>query len=189
MKTYKVDLSEAGIDKAIKILDNLGILLSDEKLMMYIGEKCKKELNLISINKLSSTYGSQDVDMSNYLSHHKIEIANNYIYLYNDSVVDTSTKNISDTKRANYPLKLSLASIVEYGIGYVGSLTPNDDTGNWAYDVNKHGASGWSYLDTNGNWHHTNGFEGRLIFYNLKLHIEEQIASWLNDYIDKNLKD
>ena len=117
------------------------------------------------------------------MNSHHLEIKGDMIYLYNDSVIDTSDKNISEEKRSNYPLKLSLAKIVEYGIGFTGSINANSEAENWEYDVNKHGPSGWIYMTNDGKFHTTNGFAGRYVFLELKHYIEKNIGKWISDYI------
>ena len=94
---------------------------------------------------------------------------------------------MKETTKANYPAQLSLAKIVEYGIGYTGMRTDQTEVEDWEYDVNNHGYRGWYYEDSNGQIHWTNGFEGRLIFLNLKKAILNNIEKWINEYIEMKL--
>lgn len=187
MKTYVVDLSAKGVEQIEEIFDKLERLVDDENLYTYIGNKCYDALNEISAKKLSTVNTGEDIEASVYLKAHVMEISDGTIYLYNNSVIDTSEKNISSEKRLNYPLQLSLAKIVEYGIGYTGSINSNSEADNWEYDVNKHGVQGWTYMDNNGVFHWTNGFAGRYIFLELKHYIEKNVAKWIAEYIEKKL--
>lgn len=185
-KIYTIDLSEKGFEDLGKILDKIYKSLSSEELLEYIAEKSKKELEKICLQKLS-TLNEENIDTSNYMNNNQIKIEDNVLYLYNDSKIDISSKNMEETTKANYPAQLSLAKIVEYGIGYTGSLSENKETKDWEYDVNNHGHKGWYYIDDNGTKVWTNGYEGRLIYYNLKKTIEEKVKEWVLEFIDKKL--
>ena len=191
---YKLEyeLDTNGIDNFIKKLDEIEKIYTSKKLLKYIADKCQKELKNISEKSLSSINSKEDIDRSYYINNNKIDI--NYqdmeIIFYNNSKVDISKKNISPNKLSNYPLKLSLAQIVEFGIGYTGSINSNKNVNNsWQYDVNNHGYKGWYYKDEVGNIHWTNGYAGRYIYLKLKQYIEKNINTWINDYIKDNIKD
>lgn len=187
-KVYEIDFSVNGIQKMQDMLSSINTLLTDKKLMEYIGEKCKRELEKICLQRLT-TVNDDNLDKSNYMNSNHLEIKDDTIYLYNNSRIDISSKNMKETTKANYPAQLSLAKIVEYGIGYTGSInTDQTNIEDWEYDINNHGYKGWYYTNDNGQVVWTNGFEGRLIFYNLKLNIQENITKWIKDYIEMKLK-
>lgn len=181
MPTYKFNLSVKSISEIENILGKLDKLLKDKRLYQFIGEKCFEALKEISVRKLSTIQTEEDIEASKYMNSHNLEIRGDTIYLYNDSVIDTSTKQIKD--RSKYPLQLSLAKIVEYGIGYEGSIYANSEAENWEYDVNKHGESGWVYMTEDGKFHTTNGFAGRYVFLELKHYIEKNIGKWISEYV------
>lgn len=189
MKTYNLDFSVNGISKSIEMLDMLKEIINDPYFLNYIGDKCKEALNTISINNLSSVETDFEEESSLYLSSNKLEINNDIIYLYNDSKVDISSKNMSETTKENYPAQLSLSKIVEFGIGYTGSIYADNEVDNWQYDVNNHGFKGWYYKDNNGNIFWTNGFEGKYIFLKLKYFIEKAIKIWIQDYFRDKIKE
>ena len=92
---------------------------------------------------------------------------------------------MSEETKANYPgMTLSLAKLVEYGMGYTGlTSTPNqEEVEDWEYDVNNHGYTGWYYYDNDGERYWTNGFAGRMVFYQLKQHTEQKIFDWIAEY-------
>ena len=112
------------------------------------------------------------------LNDNNLKIEDDTIILYNNSKIDISSKNMKETTKANYPAQLSLAKIVEYGIGYTGDLkTDKTEVEDWEYDVDDSGQTVW-----------TNGFEGRLIYYKLQNNIKQNIGKWIKEYVELKLK-
>ena len=168
-----------------KIYDTLNSTLFIE----YLTKKLSASIHKIALEQLSTVNTQEDVDASLYMNSMKTEINGSTIYLYNDSEIDTSTKIISPEKRAKYPLKLSLAQIVEYGIGYTGFINPLPIQVDWQYDVNDHGYKGWYYTDKSGKTFWTNGFEGRLVFLRLLYWLRDNAANIIAEYLNENMKD
>lgn len=185
MNNYVVDISVSGLDETQKFLADYSKLMSDNSFKEYIADKCEKQLKVICLENLD--IDEQQVKDSNYMNSMHTKIADDYIYIYNDSEIDIQSKPyMKETTKEKYPAQLSLAMIVEYGIGLEGTSTKKVmELEDWEYDKNGHGVKGWYYRDDNGNYHWTNGFQGRLIFYRLKEYIEENVADWIYDYIDK----
>jgi hypothetical protein len=186
---FEVKISSTGYDTLIKELEVIEESLTSPEFMEFIGNKAMKLLQEITLENLS--YATQEeLDTSYYYSEHKLKIEGNKIILYNNSEVNIETKNMSEETKAHYIGGLSLAKIVEYGIGYTGAINTEilPDSGEWAYDVNNHGYKGWYFKDWQGNVFWTNGFEGKLIFYKLKQQIEVKISSWIKEYIDRKTK-
>lgn len=190
-KVYEIDFSVAGMKKMQRLLSNINTLITDKKLLEYIGNKCKKELEKICVQNLT-TLDEKTIDSSDYMKHNNLKIEKDTIILYNNSKIDISSKNMKETTKANYPAQLSLAKIVEYGIGYTGNLrTDKTEVEDWEYDVHKpepHGYKGWYYIDDNGQTVWTNGFEGRLIYFKLKKKIKQNIYKWIKEYVELKLK-
>lgn len=193
MPTYTIDVSINGMKDLENKLKQIKKILTDKKMYEYIADKCMEELNQITLERLT-TYDDKTIDQSYYTSRHQFVIEGDTIYIFNDSKIDISSKNMSETTKAKYPAQLSLAKIVEYGIGYTGANftvipegtdLPSD---NWEYDVNNHGYKGWYYTDENGNVIWTNGFEGRLIFHELVTRIRKNANKWVSEYIGKKTK-
>lgn len=178
MVTYKVDISQTS--KVSELMKSLYVDLTSKEFKQFIEKKCKKLLDDITREKISSI---TEEEVGKYYSANKSEITANGIKLYNDSMVDLS--NLSEETLANYANGLSLAKIVEFGTGIVGANSEGAQyASDWAYDVNGHGDKGWFY-EKNGMIHWSNGIEGRLVFHTLQLKIKENINSWINEYISK----
>lgn len=187
-KVYEIDFSVAGMKKMQRLLSNINTLITSKNFLEYIGNKCKKELEKICVQNLT-TLDEKTIDSSDYMKHNNLKIEKDTIILYNNSKIDISSKNMKETTKANYPAQLSLAKIVEYGIGYTGNLrTDKSEVEDWEYDVNSHGYKGWYYIDDNGQTVWTNGFEGRLIYFKLKNKIEQNIDKWIKEYVELKLK-
>lgn len=183
---YYVELADfEQVDKFLLSLNKL--LVGSKELSNFIAKKCESELNRLCQEKLNNFNGEEDIK-GDYVSAMHTEIKPDYIYLYNDSEIDIASKNLQNP--SNYEAKLSLAEIVEYGIGYTGQLRTElpEEGSDWVYDVNNHGYKGWYYKDEQGNIHWTNGYEGKLIFYNLKLVVMDNIQDWIVEYLDKYIK-
>lgn len=156
----------------------------------YLGKRMSDAVMGIAIEETETidenTVNSSEI--SDYLKGFDIDIVGNEIYLYNSATIDVSTKNISEAKRGNYPLKLSLAKLIEYGFGYVGFAATQPLPSNWEYDINAHGNRGWYYIDQNGLYHWTNGLEGRLIFRKLSWWLANNFSDIMFRYLKNNLK-
>ena len=184
IKTYTYTLSTKSLQKMSKDISNIYEIINP-KLLKYIERKCNEELQIICQQNLHSL--ENDEESSTYMGGMHSEIKDDVIYVYNNSVIDVSSKNVTDETKRRYPNGLSLAKVVEYGIGYTGSFT-NVETDDWEYDVNGHGEKGWYYQDDDGNYHWTNGFEGRLIFLKLKLKVQQNIKDWIYEYVKNELR-
>lgn len=193
MSTYTVNLSVKGMKDLKNYFEQIRKLLTDKRLYNFIANKCMEELNEITLERLT-TIDEESIDTSYYASRHQFRIEGDIIYIFNDSTIDIASKNMSEVTKAKYPAQLSLAKIVEYGIGYTGAnftvipegtALPSDD---WEYDVNNHGYKGWYYTDESGNIIWTNGFEGRLIYHELVSRIKRNASKWIKEYLDKNIK-
>ena len=187
-KVYTFDIANGGFDEAEKMLEKIEYYLLSEHFYKYMAKLLKKQLKKIQRRKLSTINSNEDIKASTYMNSNHLEMGDGYIYIYNDAKIDISDKNMSETTKANYPAQLSLAKIVEYGIGYTGSLGANSEVEDWEYDVNHHGYQGWYYKDNNGEVHWTNGFVGRYVFLELKRYIEENITQIMSDYLDDMFK-
>ena len=183
--TYTYTLSVKSLEKMKNDISNIYDIITNPKLLKFIEKKCNEELENICKQNLHSVENQDET--STYMSGMHSEIKDGVIHIYNNSIIDVSSKNVSETTKQNYPNGLSLAKVVEYGIGYTGSFT-NTNVIDWEYDVNNHGEKGWYYQDKDGNFHWTNGFEGRLIFLKLKQKVKQNIQKWIYEYVNNELR-
>lgn len=172
------------INKVIKALES-------PKLMKFFEKKLLDLIKEISIEKIQ-TLSEDTLDTSTYMKGFGSEIKGDTIYIYNNSIIDMTDPNVTKrfkdkSKLENYPLQLSLAKIVEYGVGIEGANTPQDSVGNWEYDVNNHGMEGWYYQDGNGTYHWTRGYEGKLIFHTFETRVKENANKWFDEYLKEYL--
>lgn len=187
-KIYEYELSEDDLTKLGLQFDKIIKLLEGDDFKKFLGDKLKEGLKFIQRTSLTTVNNDIAEEMSKYMNSNHLEIENDYIYIYNDAEIDISKKYMKPTTKKNYPAKLSLAKIVEYGIGYTGGMsTLESEVEDWEYDVNSHGYKGWYYIDESGAVHWTNGYQGRFIFYKLKQFVEAYIQNWINEYLDNNL--
>ena len=186
MKTYKIDLSLKGIKGLEDAIDNIDKLLDEDAFMPYLEEGCKDiylgmcEMNLPIANE-------PDIQ-EKYMAGFQHEIDDNSVILSNDSSITISEVDMSPEKKQKYPPELSLAKIVEYGIGYSAQDSQyKGQIEDWQLDVNNHGAKGWYFKDGNGNIIWTDGFEGKFIFYKTKENIMQNADLILQKYVDNRL--
>lgn len=195
MKVYSYDLDKDGFDKLKKDLSDMKRSITTQKFKKYLAKKCLDELVEIQKKSLSTINTDEDVVASEYMNSNHVIIGNtndDTIFIYNDAMIDVSAKTMSESKKLNYPnLTLSLAKLVEYGMGYTGlAFTPHqEEVEDWLYDIGEnpdgtlgHGSAGWYYKDNSGQTRWSNGFAGRMIFYQLKEHIKEKIMDWIAEY-------
>lgn len=188
-KIYEFELSVKGLSELQKLVKNISDIISSDRFKEYISKRLEESLIFIQKASLTTINTDEDLELSNYMNSNHLKIEGDTIYIYNDAVIDLSNKNMSETTKERYPAQLSLAKIVEYGIGYTGGAFTEhqEEVEDWEYDVNNHGYKGWYYRDNGGTLHWTNGFAGRMIFFKLKEYIKVNINKWIIDYINKEL--
>lgn len=188
-KIYTYNLTPKDLKRLQDDLSKIKESIFSREIKEFILEKMNLELQ--DILSTSLTEDIEDKEESNYLNHFKTEIKGDSIIIYNDAEIDVAEKinEHSHFDLSKYPAKLSLAKIVEYGIGIRGENTnPKPSEDEWEYDVNKHGEKGWLYVDSNGNMQWTRGYEGRLIFYQLKTRTKNNIGKWVSEYVKNKLE-
>lgn len=198
MKKIKVEIdSEDLIPFAIQMgvdqmIDRIYELLTSKEFIKYLEDKTSTALKEIANAEVQ---GIKDVQLdgigaekSLYLNSMKTEIKDNQIILYNDATIDLTQKPLKPSTLARYnPPTLSLAKIIEYGIGYTGGSNAIYSPEDWEYDVRNHGFRGWYYKDTNGVVHWTNGLEGRYVFLKLIFWIENNAKRLIYEYLQNNM--
>lgn len=187
-KVYHYTLDKVGLKELEKDLTLLRRKITSKKFKQYIANKCMDELEKIQqveLSTIQSGISTEEILLYMSSNHYEIDDDTNTIIIYNDATIDVSDKIMSESTKANYPaLTLSLAKLIEFGMGYTGAtFTPNiDQVEDWEYDVNQHGYRGWYYYDDSGERYWTNGIAGRMIFYKLIKRVEEKILDWISEY-------
>lgn len=194
-KVYYYTLDNVGLKKLEKDLSLLKRKITTKKFKEYIAKKCMDELVKIQQRELSTIQsGINTEEIMLYMSsnHYTIDDDKNTITIYNDATIDVGSKNMSERAKSTYEgMTLSLAKLIEFGMGYTGAnFTPNpEQVEDWKYDVRDrgkgvigYGYKGWYYYDESGERYWTNGISGRMIFYKMIKSVEEKIFDWISEY-------
>lgn len=186
--TYKFDLSVKGLENMKLTFVEMAKILASKEFKEYFANKMLDEVKQIADKEIARSY---DEDFSIYRNHFGKKIESSKIIIYNDAIVSVNQNEKSKFDISKYPnAQISLAKIVEYGIGATGKNTDrsHDNDKSWEYDINNHGEQGWTYYGDDGQLHHTSGFEGKLIFYKLKQSVEKKAKQWITEYLGKQLR-
>lgn len=178
-----ITINLTDISLVANVINQISDALQSKEFKNFILKKCRQELDDIIKSKLT------DVEYEiakTYPSANKTRVGDDYIELYNDSMVDIS--DLSDKVAMNYVDGLSMAKLVEYGTGIVGQQSEASKYAeDWAYDVNNHGYKGWFY-EKDGIIYWSRGMEGKLIYHTLELRIQDKINDWVEEYIEKKTR-
>lgn len=186
-KTYEITLSEQGIKSLASVLDKIGKELDSNDFNSFLMRKCRKELDDIMF------YEDVESDQrgAEYLAGNHDEMGKDYIELYNDSEINIPSQDtwFNDWGKTFYPDNLSLAELIEYGAGIIGSQNSKNTGDEWEYmaNPNRNYEEGWewdnsSYPDFPS---HTLGQEGRYIYYQLAERVQAKLDGWVGEYIEK----
>ncbi len=138
----KVSLSVNGVNKLLKFSK---VLQKD----MPTLEKRFVEKSLAFIQERANEYIKATTGNSDwYVLTHQLE---------NSWVVDLTKKTLRNI--------CPYSAFVEYGTGVVGAGT-HPESGDYQYDENGHGDSGWFFFDNEGTLHWTRGMEAHAYLYN-----------------------
>lgn len=192
-KIYKVELTVGNLEKLINRYKDISRALSSNEFKQFLLEKCKKTRDEIMLEKdITSIEQTNQGQAEVYASGNKEEIIGNTISLYNDSVIDITNSNTffdEEYRDTHYSSELSLAELVEYGVGLVGANSSLGTGDEWEYMQNKarNYNKGWRYKGNMGYPEHTMGTEGKYIYYNLANAIEKNIDNWVEEFLDNKL--
>ena len=117
-KKYKINLFDLdSYDKTLKDFNKLKNALASPKFMEFLAEKCIMELSRISNERLGGIR-EDDVtyeEVDKYRSNHKVQITEKSVKISNNTMADLS--HLSDKTLNNYPDGLSIAQLIEFGMG------------------------------------------------------------------------
>lgn len=113
-KEYEINIFDVkSIERFENDLNQLQDALKSKEFMQFLADKCMEELN--SIIAKTSSESEYNPQMSEYRDSNKVEIGNDYVRIYNDSMVDLS--HVSSRTLEHYTDGLSLAKLIEFGTG------------------------------------------------------------------------
>jgi hypothetical protein len=117
-KKYKINLFDLdSYDKTLKDFNKLKNALASPKFMEFIAEKSIMELSRISNERLGGIK-EDDVtyeEVDKYRSNHKVQITEKSVRISNNTMADLS--HLSDRTLNNYPDGISIAQLIEFGMG------------------------------------------------------------------------
>ena len=129
-----------------KDLEELAKTFTKKEFRKFVGDKCIEELRNISNEELAGI-DENDISFSELIKYkmlHQMEVGEDYVLLFNDTMADLS--HLSSETASKYPDGLSMAKLVEYGMGINGlpqddwqtQMNPNRDySKKWAYRKHK----------------------------------------------------
>lgn len=175
-------VKEITLNELIRETEQLPQIFSTKEFKSFIADKCLKELRDIQSYSLSN-FDEENTDITRYQNNHKVEYGNDYLLIFNDTNLEQGEMWwVSEETREHYPEGISIAYIVEYGTGIMG--TSQDD---WQVDVNGHGDKGWVYKSADMNryvW--TKGIEGKFIYQKLLDRVKKYFGDWVSEYMERN---
>lgn len=196
-KIYQVELTLDNLSKLINKYNNVSKSLGTMEFKEFLLDKCIKARNQIMLDRdiahienANDSANQEKVDK--YIAGNHEEINGDTISLYNDAHLSVGelTHFFNETYRdTQYSDGFSLSELVEYGAGLVGASSSLGTGDEWEYESNskRDYNEGWSYKGDNGSPEHTNGSEGKYIYYYLAETIENNIDDWVEEFLDKKM--
>lgn len=186
MSNYVYDASkDSDIKKLKKELLEISGLFNSKKFKNFIADKCLFELALFTQDMGSFSRGEEHSvflkKVEEYKRNNKKEIGDDYIIIFNETTLEQSEMYwVSEKTIQNYPNGISIAYIIEYGTGLLG--TSQED---WQVNVNNHNGS-WSYKKDE-KIYHTSGISGRFIYQKLLERVKLKFEKWTDEFLEKEV--
>lgn len=172
---FSIDIT--GIDEAIRLFNEIKDVISSNELKEYLAEKSIEEINKIAKQRLQNS--------ENYIANNNYEILQDGVLIYNDIQSEDGTY---------------ISLIIEYGSGIHKEGEPFNHTNTYAATSGLYWLvpveSSSSLANTNYNIINIKGVEYYIVFGQYPKHIytdagkiiEKNIATWISEYIDKEMK-
>lgn len=172
---FSINLTD--IDEIVNMLDNIKDIISSDALKEYIAQKSIEEINRIAEQRLQSS--------ENYIANNKYELIKDGVLIYNDIQTEDGTY---------YSL------ILEYGSGIHAEGEPFHHTSTyettsglyWLVPVDNAGSlanTNYEIINIKGvEYYRVFGQSAKHIYTDAGKNIEKNIAGWISDYIDKEMK-
>lgn len=167
------------IERLEQNLDLLAKIFEEKAFRKFIGEKCIKFLKEYSRSVLDNIKNDDIAlnEIEKYKSAHQLEVGSDYIILFNDTMADLS--HLSPETALNYPDGLSIAQLIEYGMGIYGSPQEDYET---MVNPNRNYSKEWSYK-REGIIHRSIGTYGRFIYEALIDYLDQYFEEWVDEYL------
>lgn len=181
-----------------------------KKFRKFVGDKCLDELFKLNHTIPDYTLLEHSVfqgKVEEYKRNHQVEYGDDYILLFNDTVLPLEEMWwLGESSRPNYPNGISVALIIEYGTGLLG--TPAEG---WEVNINNHQQDpnsttysltqphdyswAWKYLSPDHRGvkgvdpaNYTNGLEGQLIYFKFFSKVRERFGDWVIEYAERMVR-
>lgn len=185
-RVYEIELSEESLKKFSSTLEKIESKISGEDFSRFLLKKCNDLLSKI----MERENIGEEQRVFDYLAGNKNNIGKDFVQLYNDSEIDIASQDtwFNDYGKQFYPSKLSLAELVEYGTGVIGSLYSKNTGDEWEYmaNPNRDYKKGWEWNNESypSSENPTLGQAGKYIYFQLQEEVEKHIEEWVVEYID-----
>lgn len=173
------------LDQLTEYVNKLSKMKYDSKFQEFIQEKCVNVLQQVMSETLIGGT-TNDSAIEEYMR-------NNYIEEFTDGdvkgfILFNNTKipaNTSTPENYGKEGQFNLALAFEYGVGIIGQETAKPNA--WEYNV--HGYTyNWYYKNEEGVWTPTKGYEGFQVYTNTANIIEQNLADWVTEYLQKEVQ-
>lgn len=175
----------------VEELETLKEVFKTKSFRSYIADKC---IELVREICNENTYWDEHSVWTNklqeYKNGHKVDIGNDYVLIFNDTNYSQDELWwLSPQTRDNYIDGLSVAYLIEYGMGINGSEA-EDWQVNMPSAYKRQSGDTWvGYNPDNypeATFYHSQ--EGKFIYLKLQTGVEERFEGWVDEYLGKVLK-
>lgn len=175
----------------VEELETLKEVFKTKSFRSYIADKC---IELVREICNENTYWDEHSVWTNklqeYKNGHKVDIGNDYVLIFNDTNYSQDELWwLSPQTRDNYIDGLSVAYLIEYGMGINGSEA-EDWQVNMPSAYKRQSGDTWvGYNPDNypeATFYHSQ--EGKFIYLKLQTGVEERFEDWVDEYLGKVLK-
>ena len=179
MATKVINLLDAlDVQTLEKDLDKIAKTFSKKEFRKFIGDKCIKELRKISDEQLAGI-DENDIAFSELIKYkmlHQMEVGEDYV-LFNDTMADLS--HLNPETASKYPDGLSMAKLIEYGMGINGI---SQDDWQTQMNPNRDYSKKWAYRRY-GNLYMSLGIEGKMIYDKLEKIVYRDFETWVDEWL------
>jgi hypothetical protein len=188
MSKYVYDISkELDFKNLLLSIDDISKIFESEKFKKFVAEKCIKELETImgeNLNDIPEYHVSAE-KVQEYKNNNKYEIGTDYVLIFNETNLTQGEMYwVSDKTKERYPEGISISYLIEYGTGLRG--TAQDD---WEVNVSspsKRSDGKWTFKKDDIVYKKVSGLAGRFIYDKLLQVVENNMQSWIDEYLEKN---